>query len=222
MNPIILEKSGDKKNIVLSKDVSGGISKDEIVINLNWSQDNKEKEKGFFKRFFNNSSSDIDLDLGCFYELKDGQKSVIDGLQFSNGRGGSKSKLSNQGRYTGKPWIWHSGDDRAGSVSDGESIYLNPLGFADIKRIMIYCFIYEGVSNWTQTNAVVTIKTPGNSAIVVKMGHQTSAEKFCVLANLEFSGKDEVTIEKIVSFHMSHRKCDEAYNWGLTWTSGSK
>ena len=74
---IILEKSGDKHRINLDK-TSSIIG--EIKINLDWSKG------GFLKRIF--WGGDIDLDLGCFYELRDGRKMLIDGLQFSRGRGG--------------------------------------------------------------------------------------------------------------------------------------
>lgn len=73
---IVLEKSGDKHRINLEK--GGKPITGEIKINLDWSKG------GFFKQMF---GSAIDLDLGCFYELRDGKKMLIDGLQFSHGRG---------------------------------------------------------------------------------------------------------------------------------------
>ena len=76
---IILEKSGDKHRINLDK---GMPITGEIKINLDWSKG------GLMKRIL--GGGDIDLDLGCFYELRDGKKMLIDGLQFSHGRGGDR------------------------------------------------------------------------------------------------------------------------------------
>ena len=59
---IRLEKSGDKHRINIEKGCS---TVEEIVINLTWNQ---------------GGDNPIDLDLGCFYELKGGNKSLIDGL----------------------------------------------------------------------------------------------------------------------------------------------
>ena len=87
--------------------------------------------------------SAIDLDLGCFYELRDGKKMLIDGLQFSHGRGGSRDKQTRQGCYTHSPYIWHQGDDRGGSSESGETILVNPAGASNIKRIIVYTFIYK-------------------------------------------------------------------------------
>jgi tellurite resistance protein TerA len=224
LNKIVLEKSGDAKRINLAKDASGKTLSKEITINLNWTQEKVDnKPSGFLgslKNLFSGSDG-IDLDLGCFYELRDGTKMVIDGIQFAHGKGGSKSQLTNQGRFTGKPWIWHSGDDRSGT-GDGENILVNPSGISDLQRITIYCFIYKGVANWSQTNATASIKVPGNPDIVVEMGHQSSLKMMCALAEVNFDGSEGITVRKLITFHDGHADCDNAYNWGLKWTSGSK
>ncbi|NDW10521.1 stress protein [Dysgonomonas sp. 520] len=217
LNKITLEKQGDSHKIDLTKGDSD-LSK-EIVINLNWTQDTKEK-KGFFSKLFS-GNSEVDLDLGCFYELNDGQKSVIDGLQFARGQGGPKNRLTRQGYYTGAPWIWHTGDDRAGT-GQGENILVNPQGMKDLKRIVVYCFIYEGVAKWDQTNAVATIKVSGNPDIVIEMGKQYSSQKFCALAEILFDQGNSLTVRKLVSFHNGHGDCDKAYSWGMKWSAGSK
>lgn len=217
LQKITLEKKGDSHKIDLSK--GGSNSTKEIVINLNWSQET-EKKKGFFANLLGGSSS-VDLDLGCFYQLNDDKKMVIDGIQFAHGNGGSRNQETNQGRYTGKPWIWHSGDDRGTGAGSGENILVNPAGLNDIKRMTIYCFIYEGVAKWAETNAVVAVKVPDNPDIVVEMGAQNSSKKFCAIAELVF-GNNSITVKKLVTFHDGHHDCDKAYNWGLQWTAGSK
>lgn len=224
ISKVVLEKPGDFKRINLTKDSSGNNLSKEIIINLNWSQEiQKEKSSGLLgslKKLFSGSDG-IDLDLGCFYELRNGTKMVIDGIQFAHGQGGDRSQLTKQGRYTGQPWVWHSGDDRSGA-GDGENILLNPSGISDLKRITIYCFIYNGVANWSQTNAIASIKVPGNPDIIVEMGHQKSNKMMCALAEINFDGAEGITIKKLVSFHNGHAECDKTYSWGMQWTAGSK
>ena len=214
---IILEKTGDSHKIDLSK--HGDNASKEIVINLNWGNQNTQN-KGFFAKLFS-SSSEIDLDLGVWYELQNGTKSCIDGLQFAHGMGGNKNQVTKQGCYTQAPWIWHSGDDRTGSADAGENILLNPQGISDLKRITVYTFIYEGAAKWAETNAVVTVKVPGNQDIVVEMGKQYSAEKFCAIAEIIFDN-NSMTVKKLITFHNGHGDCDKKYNWGMQWKSGSK
>ena len=217
LNKITLEKQGDSHKIDLTK--GGNVSSREIIINLNWSQE--PQKKGFFSNLFGGSDP-VDLDLGCFYLLNDGQKTVIDGLQFAQGQGGAKDKSTKQGKFTGKPWIWHTGDDRDGSVGSGENILVNPAGLQDINRIIVYCFIYKGAAKWEETNAVVTIKVTDNTDVVVEMGKQYGSKKFCAIAELIFDAKNSITVKKLITFHDGHGDCDKAYNWGMQWAPGHK
>jgi tellurite resistance protein TerA len=215
LNKITLEKQGDVHKIDLTKKTDG-VSK-EIRINLNWWQG---KQSGWSK--FWKGDTSVDLDLGCWYELRDGAKSCIDGLQFAQGQGGDKYQLTRQGCYSQKPWIWHSGDDRSGLAAEGENMLVNPQGIADLKRLTIYCFIYEGAVKWAETNAVVTIKTTGNPDIVVEMGKQYSAQNFCAIAEILFDTDQSMTVRKLVTFHSGHADCDKTYNWGMQWRAGNK
>jgi tellurite resistance protein TerA len=224
LNKIVLEKKGDSKKINLEKDQSGNVKTGEILIQLNWDKKGKDqKSTGFWGNLKKTitGSSDIDLDLGCFYEMRSGVKSVIDGVQFAHGKGGQRDQSTRQGRFTGQPWIWHSGDERSGN-GDGENMFLNPKGLGDIKRIIVYCFIYEGVARWDETNAIATIKVPGNPEIVVEMGKQKSDLNMCALAELQIFGNDSIGVSKLVTFHDGHSSCDKAYSWGMQWTAGGK
>ena len=64
---IILEKGGDSHRINLEKGTGKPLT-GEIVINLDWNKG------GFLKSLFGNA---VDLDLGCFYELRDGKKMLM-------------------------------------------------------------------------------------------------------------------------------------------------
>ena len=209
---IILEKGGDTHRINLEKP-SGRPLTGEIVINLDWNKG------GFFKNLFGNA---VDLDLGCFYEMRDGKKMLIDGLQFSHGRGGDRHHVTRQGCYDHAPYIWHQGDDRCGGASSGEIILVNPNGVSQIKRIIVYTFIYEGVAKWSETNAVVKVKIHGSDDVIVKMGQQSSTKRFCAIAQLDFGTDNSITVKKLVTFHDSHSDCDKVYSWGFNYSPGSK
>ena len=201
---VTLKQKGDS-HVLKSKGMG------EIVINLNWTQ-NPDK-KGFFKKLL---SSSIDLDLGCFYELRNGDKSVIDGLQFNN-------NPALKGSLSRPPYIYHLGDDRTGGTAEGEFIKINIANLRELRRMTIYAFIYEGTPSWKETDAVVTIKVPGQPTVEVKMGSQTDSRTFCAIAGIEFTpdGKD-IKVTKLVSFHNSHGDCDKMYNWGMQWRAGKK
>lgn len=209
---ITLDKKGEKHNLPLLKK---GESRD-IVCNLNWSQ--HRKDANFLQKMFGGG---IDLDLGVYYELKNGESSLIDGLQFANGKGGGRHEITRQGSYDFAPWVWHAGDDRTGSSNSGEFIYVNPKGLKDLKRIQFYALVYDSKVVWGDTNAEITIDIPGFDTIAVNLGSSRNDKTMCVFCTISFT---EIGIEIVneTSFHNGLSEADKQYGWGFSYRQGSK
>ncbi len=179
----------------------------EILVNLNWNA--KPQKKGFFANLFSGSEG-IDLDLGCLFELKDGSKGAVQAL------GNAFGTLNHP------PFIALDGDDRTGAAVAGENRRINGNEIKNMKRILVYTFIYEGVANWQQADAVVTLKYPGAEDLIVKMDEFNSSLGMCGLVLLENVNDETFSVEKIVQFYQGHRDLDEAFHWGLNWRAGRK
>ncbi len=175
----------------------------EILINLNWSQPVK---KGFFAP----KPQPIDLDLGCLFELQDGSKGCVQAL---GNAFGSLNQL---------PYIALDGDDRSGANSEGENLRINGAKVSEIKRVLVYTFIYEGATDWQTANGVVTVKCPGSEDIIVRMDEYGSSQPMCAIALLENTDGGTFSVEKVVSFFNGHQFMDEAFHWGLRWVAGRK
>lgn len=180
----------------------------EILVNLNWNARPAQK-KGFLARLFGGNSG-IDLDLGCLFELRDGSKGAVQAL------GNAFGSLSSP------PFVSLDGDDRTGESAAGENLRINGNRVADIKRILVYTFIYEGIANWQEADARVTIKYPGAEDIIVKMDEYNSRKIMCGLALLENQNNETFSVEKIVQFYDGHSDLDRAFRWGLEWVAGRK
>jgi tellurite resistance protein TerA len=201
LSKIELRKKGDKIN--LSKDKNNNIGK--IIVNLKWSRG--EKKMGLFGSF--GGSRGIDLDLGCLYELKNGKKGVIQAL------GNCFGNLNES------PYIKLLSDDRTGDSAEGEFMYINGDKIEEIKRIIIYAFIYEGVSNWSQADGVVTVKQNNGPDIVIKLNEPNDYMGMCgtvILENID----NEFRVQKIEQYFKGHRELDQTFNWGMRWIEGSK
>lgn len=198
---ISLEKG---KKVSLKKGSPAGLG--EILINLNWNA--KPAKKGLFGML--GGGQGIDLDLGCLFELKNGQKGVVQAL--GNAFGSLRQP----------PYIALDGDDRTGAVSTGENLRIDGNKIALFKRILVYTFIYEGVANWQQADATVTIKYPGAEDLVVKMDSYNSKDVMCGLVLLENLNDETFSVEKIVQFYPGHRALDAAFHWGMRWQAGRK
>ena len=112
-------------------------------------------------------------------------------------------------------------DDRTGSISSGENIFINGTHFDQIKRVLVYAFIYEGVANWPQADGVVTVSVPGHPPIEVRLDGHEERKNMCAIAMLEnIDGQLRVT--KLAEYFSGHRALDERYGWGLNWQAGKK
>ncbi len=198
---ISLEK-GHKVN--LEKKRPAGLG--EILVNLNWNA--KPINQGFFARL--RGAGGIDLDLGCLYELKDGRKGAVQALGNAFGS------------LTQAPFISLDGDDRTGSSAAGENLRVNGDKITEFKRILVYTFIYEGVANWRQADATVTIRYPGAEDVIIKMDEFNTTDRMCALALLENVNDDTFSVEKLIRFFQGHEMMDRAYGWGMKWVPGKK
>ena len=201
---ISLEKG---KKVNLQKTQNAGLG--EILVNLNWNS--KPAKQGFFASLMGaKNSGGIDLDLGCLFELKNGRKGAVQAL------GNAFGSLQRE------PYIALDGDDRTGAVTTGENLRIDGNRIAEIQRVLVYTYIYEGVANWQQADAVVTIRYPGAEDLIVKMDEFNSQKIMCGLVLLENINDETFSVEKIVQFYQGHRDLDEAFHWGLSWTAGRK
>ena len=194
------------QKVSLEKKSSEGLG--EILINLNWNA--TPVKQGFLSGLLGSSSQGIDLDLGCLYELKDGRKGAVQAL-------GNAFGSLNQA-----PFVALDGDDRTGAAAAGENLRINGNKISEIRRILVYTFIYDGVANWQQADATVTIKYPGAEDLIVKMDTYNSANRMCGLALFENQNDQTFSVEKIVQFYAGHQYMDQAFHWGLNWMAGRK
>jgi len=195
LNKISLKKHGD--TIKLQKGAGSG----EILVNLNW---NQNKSSGWF------GSKRVDLDLGCLFELKNGIKGAVQPL------GDSFGSLNRP------PYISLDGDDRTGTLSTGENLRINGRYLSEISRIVIFAFIYEGITNWSQADAVVTIKQQGGPEIEVVLDEHDNHKGMCAIAMIRNLDDQTFSVERRVEYFGGHLDLDHHYHWNLTWEAGSK
>lgn len=181
-----------------------------IKINLDWHRDsNSGGSSGFLGGLFGGGNKGIDLDLGAFVELQNSQKGVIQALG------------NTFGRYNSEPFIELQGDDRTGDISGGEWMYINGREWKNIKQILIYAFIYEGVPSWDKTDGVVTIHVPDQPPIETRLTEGNNGSGMCAIARL-VNEQGSIKVERINQFFKGHKDMDNAFGWGFRWSAGSK
>ncbi|NBM48857.1 TerD family protein [Proteus sp. G2666] len=179
-----------------------------IRINLDWHRESKSGGSGLLGGLFGGNKG-IDLDIGAFVELQQGHKSVIQAL--GNGFGD----------FNRIPYVELQGDDRTGDVAGGEWIFVNGREWKNIKQVLIFAFIYEGVPNWSKTDGVVTIHVPDQPPIETRLTDGNNGRGMCAIARL-VNENGSIKVERLNEFFKGHRDMDNAYGWGFRWTAGSK
>jgi tellurite resistance protein TerA len=218
LSKVTLAKRGDK--VSLEKKGNQGFGR--IVVNLNWNQSAQPNSTPAAPSFLTKimgtggkkSSNGIDLDLGCMFELADGRRGIVQALGDC------------WGSFDHPPFVQLDSDDRSGNSVNGETIFINGNQLTQVKRLLIFTFIYEGVANWAHTNGVVTITTPNQPPIEVNLDNGTNA-LMCAIAMIE-NNNGNLQVTKVVEYFegnrqkMAHEMMNDRFSFGLNFKPGSK
>jgi tellurite resistance protein TerA len=151
----------------------------------------------------------IDLDLACLYELKDGTKGVV-------------QPLGNFfGEINSPPYVKLSGDDRFGSPS-GETIYINMDHKDEIQRLLVFVYIYDGTPAFDRTQAIVTLYPSNGPRIEISLDERAPQARSCAVVLIE-NDKGEMVVRREVRYVYGFQaELDRLYGWGMQWGRGYK
>ena len=202
LSKVTLTKSAPSVSLAKGSGASG-----RMRVNLSWNPRPEGTGGGGFFKKLTGGDKGIDLDLGCLYELTSGKKGVVQAL------GNSFGALDRP------PYVLLDGDDRSGGGGENLSINLDKLN--DIRRILVFAFIYEGVPAWDKADGVVTLYPQGAAPIEVRLD-EASGSRMCALALLENRGGQLVVNREVRYINGAQDALDRAYGWGMDWSPGRK
>jgi uncharacterized protein involved in tellurium resistance len=151
----------------------------------------------------------VDFDLACLYELTDGSKGVIQPL------GGLL------GDFSEPPYVKLSGDDRFGTAS-GETLYVNLDHREQIKRLLIFVYIYDGVPAFDRADVVVTLVTSDGKNIEIGLNDPAPQARSCAVAMIEHHKGELVARREVKYVYGFQSEIDRLYGWGMSWGRGFK
>ncbi|MHA6615603.1 TerD family protein [Pseudonocardia sp. DLS-67] len=188
-----------------------GATGGQLRVNLRWSAGEQQGRGLFAKLRGGGGGGAVDLDLGCLWEFSDGSKGVVQALGNAF-----------QAPYQGAPIIRLDGDDRSGSAAGGENMFIDLSRVAEIRRILVFTFIYEGVPNWASADGVVTLHPASGPEVEVRLDEPDPSSPTCVIALLENKGGDLVVRREVRYVRGGQADIDAAYGWGMEWARGRK
>lgn len=186
-----------------------------MTVSLSWERIKVEKKpEGLFQKLFSKGPKTVeeavDLDLGCLYELKNGERGCLQAF----------GEL--YGAYEQAPFIHHGGDERTGD-SDGADEYMeiNGAQWDEIKRILVYIYIYQGAPNWRTVKPEITIDVPGENDLKMIPHVKKGELVLCAVGTIE-NIDGGLSLRNHSEYFRGHAEMDRAFGFGLEWEDGEK
>ena len=181
-----------------------------ILLGVAWDGLNVKDKRLIGKIFKKTKKIDVDLDIGCFYELKDGTRGALQAF-------GEKF-----GSYDKPPFIVLSEDERTGDKQGyDEYLLINGKEWSEIKRILVYIYIYEGAPSWSHIRPQVVIDVPGENDFYVTLDAYEDNLSLCAIAELE-NVRGGIKLTNRTEYFPGHEEMDRAFGFGLDWQDGKK
>ncbi|MGE7439816.1 TerD family protein [Kitasatospora sp. NPDC001175] len=193
-----------------------------LRVNLNWSSaEGPQPGQGTGGRLmkvlrsaFQPVAAARDLDLGCFWELANGRRGVVQAV------GG------NFGDLYQPPYVLLANDDRTGRVATGEDLWVNLDRAAEIRRLLVFVYDYDKLP-LTGLNGLATLFPVTGPTIELTLDGCEFPATACVVATLEHDGSGLAVRREGRYFQATparsvHQAIDAAYGWNFDWFPGSK
>lgn len=181
-----------------------------IMIGAAWDNIQVQDSSFFGKLMKKTMKVGVDLDIGCLYEMNDGSRGCIQAF-------GDKF-----GAYDIAPYMALSGDERTGDAEGhDEYILVNGAHWNDIKRILVYIYIYKGAPHWAEINPKIIIDVPGDDDLILTLGAKNDKLALCAVGGLE-NVRGGIKLTNYTEYFPGHAEMDRAFGFGLEWDDGKK
>lgn len=169
------------------------------------------EQGGFFSKLLKKATRQgVDIDLGCLYELEDGSRGCVQAFG------------DMMGSFENAPYITLSGDEQTGDAEgDDEFIRINGKQWNQIKRILIYVYIYNGAGNWAEIKPQIQLSVPGEHPMIVTPDVQISELAVCAIAMAE-NTRGGIRLTNHSEYFPGHAEMDRAFGFGIQWADGQK
>lgn len=193
--PISLDEAHD--TVIFVPD-DGGLS--ELLAKLDWSRGRRgrEGEKG-----------DIELDLCCLVEMRDGRKGAVQAIG------------DLLGAFDTPPYVLLSGNDRLNDRASSEALRINGQHWNAVKRILIFMNVHDGTPDWQLAAPSLYLTMPKQPSVHIRIDAGRNDRRICAIALIE-NNNGGLTVTRKVEFFADQRELDQRFEWGLRWQPGTK
>ncbi|MFJ6479561.1 MULTISPECIES: TerD family protein [unclassified Streptomyces] len=209
LSKITLTKAAPSVSLTKQGATSGGMR-----VNLTWSA--AVPPRGWMRKGQDAVRlEDVDLDLSCLWELRNGTKGIV-------------HPIDNQfGSFHRPPYVQLDHDDRTGASEAGENLMINLDHTAEIERLLVFVVIYSGAASFAGLQGVATLHPPVGPPIEVRLDECTVPSPVAAIALIENVG-GELIVRREAKYLLpapgvfKQQAADIEYGWNMSWQSASK
>lgn len=168
-------------------------------------------DRSFFGKLLKRvHAANVDLDLGCLFELHDGQKGALQA--FGNLHGSLDLP----------PFMALSDDERTGDrAGNDETLTVSGINWPKIKRVLLYTYIYSGAEEFYDVKPQIQIHIPNQTPMLVTLGAKHLDCDICAIASLE-NVRNGIRLTNHTEYFHGHAEMDRAFGFGIEWDDGQK
>ncbi|MDE1461599.1 TerD family protein [Spartinivicinus poritis] len=191
----VIDKAKSQVSAQQNKQVLHPISAEDLLVTLTWDNQLNPHDPMNNVLDFNPVN---DMRIGAFYELSNGQRGLV------------QSYGEERGSYYGVPYIQALSNEE----QRAQQLQLNTQYWHKSYRILVYCFILEGLSQWNKLGASIDF----NKLDQININSYRCDQPLCAVAMIERVAQ-QYKLTPLVEFFDSLVAMDQAYGWGLPWRS---
>ncbi|MFD8979589.1 TerD family protein [Streptomyces sp. NPDC059564] len=191
-----------------------GATSGAMRVNLSWSA--AAPPRGWMKKGKDAVRlEDVDLDLSCLWELRDGSTGIVHPID------------NDFGSFDQPPYVRLDQDDRTGASESGENLFINLDHAAEIKRLLVFVVIYDGATSFAGLHGVATLYPPTGPPIEMRLDECTVQSPVAAIALIE-NVNGELIVRREAKYLVlapgifKQQAADIEYGWGMSWHAASK
>ncbi|MEO7692227.1 MAG: TerD family protein [Sphingomonas sp.] len=144
----------------------------------------------------------LELGLGCFYELQDGRKGVV-------------QSWDSKGQFDAPPYVHLEHVESAGTRGE-QKLRINGAKWPTIRKLTLFAYLQSGAPSWHTASLSLTLSTPGEAPVSIDVEEGTDGSGIVALVSLE-QRSGEIVFTRLARFAIGHQELDQDLGWDLRW-----
>lgn len=144
----------------------------------------------------------LELGLGCFYELQDGRKGLV-------------QSWDTNGQFDAAPYVHLTAAEISGAGTE-QKLRINGERWPLIRKLTVFAFLQSGAPGWRTASLSLAISTSGETPVSLQITEGPDGNAMLGLVSLD-NRDSEIEIGRLARYAVGHQELDQELGWELRW-----